>query len=471
MQDTDNVTEERADVPDINVEDIIISSDYRTSKTDVGELALSIKRNKLIQPIRLRKVGDKYDIDVGRRRFRALTELLHVKKLKYIEHFLFSEEGSDPLIIQLDENFKRKDFHPLEAARLIYDIHSKNIKISGAAVRGKTGGWGTKDTARITGLATSTVSQYVRLWVNKDAFSDVEREEMTNISDVIDELRRRRTGSMLRKVRQEISTQVKDGLPENAVDLLSKNLATFKHMDALSYIRSGLPKIDHIITDPPYAVGLDHLGVGTHEYECYEDDEEKYIALMEELIPEFAKILTCGYLVLWCSFRKFEWLRQLCIANDIVCSGVPIIWRKTNTGGTGANVQKLLPVVTECALYGWRGDAIIMGQGKSNCFSYPTPKIDRIHVAQKDETLQAAILKTFTAEGDRILDCFAGSASMTRTCVKLNRICYACEKDIHSYNSAVSLCSEMFKPKDDEDIEDVGEEDTEFDSLESCEPK
>jgi DNA modification methylase len=452
-------------VPDIDVEDVIISSDYRVDKGDVGELALSIKKIGLLHPIRLRRCGDKFDIDVGRRRFRALTELLKVKTLKYGTHFLFSDESTDALLMQLVENMSRKNFHPLEAANLIYDIHSKHVKKHGAAVRGQKGGWGAKDTARVTNMAPSTVSQYIRLWVNRDAFSEIERDEMTNISDTILELRRRRTGTMLRRVRQQISDKVQSGLPKTAIELLDRNLSNFKHMDARDFVKT-IPKIDHVIIDPPYAVELDKSGIGTYEYECYKDDEEEYIELMEELVPKFANMVDCGYIIIWCAFIKFEWLRQLAIKNDIVCSRVPIIWRKTNTGGTGSNLQKLLPIVTECALYGWRGDATIMGQGKDNCFNYPTPKKDRIHVAQKEVSLQRAILKTFTAEGDRILDCFAGSASMLRACTELNRVCYSCEKDIHSYNSAVSLCSEMFKPK--EDVYDVenGEENSELDEFE-----
>ena len=459
-------------VQEIKVEDVIVASDYRTDKDDVGGLALSIKRVGLLQPIIIKHINGEFQLDAGRRRFRALTELLKVKVLEHGKHFLFIDEETDSLLIQLAENFERKDFHPLEAAHLIYDIHSNYVREHGAAVRGTRGGWGVKDTARITGMAPSTISQYVRLWINRSVFSEEEREEMTNISDVIVELRRRRTGTMLRQVRQQISDKVKDALPKHATDLLSTNLSNFKHMPAQEYIRE-IPKIDHIIIDPPYAVNLDQYA-GTHEYECYEDDEEKYIALMEELVPEFSKLLTNGYIIIWCSSRKFNWLYELCTKNEIVCSQVPLIWRKTNTGGVGANVQKLLPVITECALYGWRGDVTIMDQGKSNCLNYPIPRKNRIHVAQKDESLQRALLRIFTAEGDRILDCFAGSASMLRACVEMNRICYSCEKDIHSYNSAVSLCSEMFKKEDEveddmEEIENEEEENTEFDDVsESC---
>jgi ParB/RepB/Spo0J family partition protein len=437
-------------VREIDIDDVIIASDYRQEVTNVGELALSIKSVGLIHPIRVVRKNNEYHVDTGRRRLRAL-KMLNVKKLVHGQHFLFTDEGVDSLVMQLAENFSRETFHPLEAAHLLNDIHQAGVKKEGKAVRGSTDGWSLKDTARITGLAPSTVSQYVRLWTNRDAFSEKEKEEMSSISDTILELRRRRTGSMLKRVRKQISKKVQDSIPQEKNAILNVNLSNFKCMDARDYIKT-IPKPTHIITDPPFAVNLD-LYAGSHEYECYEDDEKKYIELMTQLVPEFAKLIDNGYIVLWCSFMKFNWLLNLCEVNGITCSHTPFFWRKTNTGGSTANATMLLPNVMECGLYGWRGSVELSEKGRANCLNFPTPKVDRIHVAQKDLSLQKAILKIFTNEGDTILDCFAGSASMLRACVEMERVCYSCELNEDLYNSAMSECSNMLHIEEEESDE------------------
>jgi len=437
-------------VRDIGIDEVIIESDYRDSVEDLGSLALSIRRNNLIHPIVLRPSGDKFVVDAGRRRFRALKDVLKVKKLRYIKDFLLANEDTDPRVIQFEENKKRLNFKPLEEARALSDIHSIYVKEHGPAVKGKAGGWAIKDTAKLVNMAPSTVSQYIRLWNNRDVFTDEEREDLENINDALETLRKRKKGSILRQVRQEISSKVSASLPADAKDMLSINMRNFKHMDALDYIET-VENITHIITDPPYGVNLDKLGTGSEDYECYKDDKKKYLELMLKLIPKCSKVLTNGYLVIWCSFELFGWLKRLCVRHGFHCCRYPLIWKKTNTGGSGPNVTKLLPIVVECALYGWKGDVTIATPGKDNHFSFPTVKENRIHVAQKNVDLQKSILRTFTCEGDRILDLFAGSGSMSLACSQMNRECFACEKDIHNYNNAMSWLSEWLEDKEPED--------------------
>lgn len=55
----------------------------------------------------------------------------------------------------------------------------------------------------------------------------------------------------------------------------------------------------------------------------------------------------------------------------------------------------------------------------------------RVHPTQKPVGMLAEILKDFSKENDKILDCFGGSGSTLIACEQLNRTCYMCELDPH----------------------------------------
>ena len=77
------------------------------------ELADSIKEHGIIQPLVLRKLGDKYEIIAGERRFRA-SKLAGLKKIPAIVRNFTDDEMME---IALLENIQREDLNPVEEAR------------------------------------------------------------------------------------------------------------------------------------------------------------------------------------------------------------------------------------------------------------------------------------------------------------------------------------------------------------------
>lgn len=82
------------------------------------ELALSIKEHGVIQPIIVRKVGDKYEIIAGERRYKAST-MVGLTKIPAIVRNLDDQESSKVALI---ENLQRKDLTPIEEARTYQKI-------------------------------------------------------------------------------------------------------------------------------------------------------------------------------------------------------------------------------------------------------------------------------------------------------------------------------------------------------------
>ncbi len=76
------------------------------------ELAESIKEHGILQPIVVRKVGEKYELVVGERRFRA-AKLIKLKEVPAIIKELTDQQMMELAIL---ENLQREDLTPIEEA-------------------------------------------------------------------------------------------------------------------------------------------------------------------------------------------------------------------------------------------------------------------------------------------------------------------------------------------------------------------
>lgn len=102
------------------VSDLIEPSNYNARKTfepeALKELAQSISVHGLIQPITVRRKGEKgehYEIICGERRFRA-CRMLNMKEIPAIVREATDEQAYD---LSITENLQREDVPPMEAAK------------------------------------------------------------------------------------------------------------------------------------------------------------------------------------------------------------------------------------------------------------------------------------------------------------------------------------------------------------------
>ena len=79
---------------------------------EIEELANSIKKEGLLQPILVRKVGDHYQIIAGERRWQACKAL----KMKEIPVRFWAADNDKALELALIENIQRTDLNPIEEA-------------------------------------------------------------------------------------------------------------------------------------------------------------------------------------------------------------------------------------------------------------------------------------------------------------------------------------------------------------------
>ncbi|MDR2122442.1 MAG: ParB/RepB/Spo0J family partition protein [Flavobacteriaceae bacterium] len=136
-------------IVEISLEDIITNPNQPRTNFDqkaLEELSSSIKQLGLIQPITVRKNGNKYDLISGERRYRASL----LAGLKKLPAFIRLANDQELLEMALVENIQRKDLDPIEIAlsfeKLIEEIHITQENLSNRV-----------------GKDRSTITNYLRL--------------------------------------------------------------------------------------------------------------------------------------------------------------------------------------------------------------------------------------------------------------------------------------------------------------------
>ena len=108
---------EPKDGPDFEVDILRIVPNPDQPRTnfkpeELSELAESIRKNGLLQPILVRRVGEKYQIIAGERRWQACKNL----GMKKVPVRIREADEDESIILALIENIQRSDLNPIEEA-------------------------------------------------------------------------------------------------------------------------------------------------------------------------------------------------------------------------------------------------------------------------------------------------------------------------------------------------------------------
>lgn len=109
------IEEEKSKLMEIEISEIVPNEDQprkNFNEDELKDLASSIKKYGIIQPLLLKKTKDKYEIIAGERRFRA-AGMAGLDKVPAIVKDISDDESSRIAII---ENIQRKDLNPVEEA-------------------------------------------------------------------------------------------------------------------------------------------------------------------------------------------------------------------------------------------------------------------------------------------------------------------------------------------------------------------
>jgi ParB family chromosome partitioning protein len=160
--DTTILEEDKHRVQKILIEDIVPNAEQPRREFDeqqLAELAESIKRHGVLQPIIVMREGGKYHIVAGERRWRASKNA----GLTHVPAIVRSLEELERVELALIENIQRVDLSPLEQALSVYKLQQQfNLAL--------------EDVAKKLGKAPSTISNLTRLLQLPDAAREALRD-------------------------------------------------------------------------------------------------------------------------------------------------------------------------------------------------------------------------------------------------------------------------------------------------------
>lgn len=106
------------------IEDPFIAMRSQTDDGDLDELMSSMREIGLVEPIVLRKVGDRYEVIAGHRRTRAARLL----GWSVIEAKIVEANDEAAIAMRLAENISRKDVDPVDQACFIGEVMTRYNK-------------------------------------------------------------------------------------------------------------------------------------------------------------------------------------------------------------------------------------------------------------------------------------------------------------------------------------------------------
>jgi ParB family chromosome partitioning protein len=191
--------------PEIPVDAIDPNPDQprrRFDPEDLEQLAGSIERHGVLQPVVLRRAGDRYELVVGERRWRAAR----AAGLASLPAVVADVDPRERLELALVENIQRRDLNPMELA------HAFRALAENGATQEEIG--------QRVGLDQSSVANHIRLLgLPREIQEDVESGRLT--TGHAKALLQVSSPERQRHLRDRI---LRDGLPVRAAEELARSL-------------------------------------------------------------------------------------------------------------------------------------------------------------------------------------------------------------------------------------------------------
>lgn len=407
---------------EVALSDIEVGDRFRKDYGNITELAMSIKKEGLIQPIAVKEQTDNgkpYLLLAGGRRYAASVQAgLQVIPTLVFDRFL-DELGVRE--IELAENVYRKDLEWFEKVSLEAEIHKLQITKHGKAViPGKADaektGWSQKDTAEMLGVDNGKLS--------KDLALNNMIERMPFLKEKCksaDEARKLITKLATGVQKQELARQANDRQTNTPIDIQRKELVNrFIIGDFLTLIKS-VPdnSINIVEIDPPYAIDLnnqkkseDNMNLQMGSYN--EISPGVYLSFIDRVLEECYRVMVQdSWIILWFGPEPwFDPIFQLLRKHNFEGLRMPAVWIKEGQTGQSKRPELYMANNYEMFFYARKGNARIQKQGRPNNFNYkPVVSSQKEHPTEKPIELYMDILEVFGLPTQRLLVPFLGSGN------------------------------------------------------------
>jgi len=212
---------------DIPFDKLVLSqSNVRRIKAGVGieDLAEDIARRTLLQSLTVRAVvgedgqpTDRYEVQAGGRRYRALKLLVKQKRL--------AKNAPVPCIVQTDgveeedslaENTMREALHPLDQYRAFKDLHEKGLSIDDIAARFFVGAQVVRQRLKLASVCEKLLALY--------AEDELTLDQLMAFTVTNDHARQEQVWEMLAHSYNKSAAYIRQRLTENSVRVADKRV-------------------------------------------------------------------------------------------------------------------------------------------------------------------------------------------------------------------------------------------------------
>lgn len=379
-------------------------------------------------------------------------------------------DAATKLVMEMEANEQRSQLSWQEKAIGIYKIHT--------AESAKYSDWGTRATGSLFKISHASVAQAI-IFAKELIRGDKELWECDTAMAGRDLLLKRREGAVtaalanhqkdMFKVPVEkkpaspgilnitlgtpgsastpAQTPKKDHLPANVVTRIPISEMLF-HANCHEFMENVLKpfSINHIVTDPPYAIDMDNLeGIQNLDSTADEHEVEENLEQLPRFIENSYRVLKAdGFLIFFCAFQHWEKMRDWGNAAGFKVQDWPLIWAKPHgckNNAPHANWTKSIEPV------------MVMRKGKANlrtpmtkCHMECDATIDRqcqSHpFAKPHEWLSEMIWKPLLSPGTLIYDPYMGGGSILRSAIlKGARVVGTEKKELHYVQAVESIKS------------------------------
>lgn len=395
----------------VSINDIEIGDRAREEMGDLESLEESMKESGLISPLAVMDTEGGYLLLAGERRLSVLKK----NGATEIPVRIYPQDISDleVNVIELSENFHRKDFEWHEHDSLVRKIHELQQQIHGEKISTAQDatGWGMKETGEMIGKDKSSVSTSIKRAKARELFPELfdkckTRKDATNVLKKLDE-----------KIITEALVQ----------KIESKKVDTDKQQLINSFILKdffeGIEEVPDnyfnlVEIDPPYAINLDgSSGSSAKKNYVYgesynEIDKNQYARFITNLFKKcYQKMAEHSWLICWFAPEPwFEVINGLLDKAGFSTTRMCGIWTKPS--GQSKRPEIHLANSYEMFFYAWKGRPALAKPGRSNIFNIPPiPAQYKVHPTERPVDLTTEIYQTFAWPGSKVLIPFLGSGN------------------------------------------------------------
>jgi ParB family chromosome partitioning protein len=402
----------------INVADIVVNDRQRKEYKDIEQLAESIRKYGLLNPVTLNQNNE---LLAGGRRLTAML-MLGWTDIPY--ETVDSRDEIRNKEIELEENLQRSDLTWQEEQAAIAEIH--NIKMKNDP------NWTADKTADLIGKSRRTVFNAMELTRAINKHEDVRSADTAHGAimrlERIKQLERRKEAVSIAETAARLGLRVESS---NEPAKPRFNVDTF-HQDVLEALDLQEDEsIDTIFTDPPYGVGIESI-LGTVNCNDKADETAEFLAL---LYPELYRILKPDHwFIMFWPTRTLSECYHLLDHAGFNYDPVPWIWYKPNKLiAKLANPQCDVNIQYETLIFARKGNAQWVERPADNVLIYNMPDRNRLHPLQKPVELWQEVLRYTTLPGEATFEPCSGSGSGAIACLRSGYHYQGYEKEERHY--------------------------------------